>query len=105
MAHKMLQYLQIIYYYVKSKIWKSGDLKSKRNIFLIFVFLYSAWAFLKENGLWFKKSIKGKHIFLTGAGQGLGRLLAIRLAKKGAKLTITDINDTTLQQTKRMVIT
>lgn len=68
MAHKALQYLQLIYLYIKSKIWKSGGLKSKRNLFLIFVFLYSLWAFLKEHGLWFKKSIKGKHVFLTGAG-------------------------------------
>jgi hypothetical protein len=57
-----------MYWYVKSKIWKSGGLKSKRNLFLILVLLYSLWAFLKENGLWLKKSIKGKHIFLTGAG-------------------------------------
>lgn len=97
MAHKALQYLELMYLYIKSKIWKSGGLKSKRNIFLIFVFLYSFWAFLREHGLWLKKSIKGKHVFLTGAGQGLGRLLAIRLAKKGARLTLTDINDTTLQ--------
>lgn len=96
MTNKALQYLQLMYLYVKSKIWKSGGFKSKRNLFLIFVFLYSLWAFLKENGLWLKKSIKGKHIFLTGAGQGLGRLVAIRLAKRGAKLTLTDINDTTL---------
>jgi all-trans-retinol dehydrogenase (NAD+) len=46
--------------------------------------------------LWLKKSVKGNHVFLTGAGQGLGRLLAIRLAKLGAKLSLTDINDTTL---------
>jgi hypothetical protein len=57
-----------MYLYIKSKIWKSGGLKNKRNLFLIFVFLYSLWAFLKEHGLWFKKSIKGKHVFLTGAG-------------------------------------
>jgi all-trans-retinol dehydrogenase (NAD+) len=38
-----------------------------------------------------KKSIKGNHIFITGAGSGLGRLVAIRLAKLGAKLTLSDL--------------
>lgn len=50
-----------------------------------------------------KKSIKGKHVFLTGAGSGLGRLLAIRLVKKGAHLSILDVNEKTCQQTKRMI--
>lgn len=50
-----------------------------------------------------KKSVRGKHIFLTGAGSGLGRLLAIRLVKRGAHLSIVDINEKTINQTKRMI--
>ena len=50
-----------------------------------------------------KKNIRGKHVFLTGAGSGLGRLLAIRMVKKGTNLTIIDVNEKTIQQTKRMI--
>jgi all-trans-retinol dehydrogenase (NAD+) len=54
--------------------------------------------------MWFQKDISGKHVFLTGAGSGLGRLLAIRLAKKGALLSLVDINLDGLKETKRQVI-
>jgi len=37
---------------------------------------------------------------LTGAGSGLGRLLAIKLAKKGAKLSLSDVNFKGLEETK-----
>jgi D-arabinose 1-dehydrogenase-like Zn-dependent alcohol dehydrogenase len=70
-------------------------------IFLFVVFLYSQ---LKQNGLWFQKDITDKHVFLTGAGSGLGRLLAIRLAKKGAKLSLVDINYKGLEETRRLII-
>ena len=43
-------------------------------------------------------------MFLTGAGSGLGRLLAIKLAKKGAKLSLVDINYKALEVTKRQIL-
>lgn len=54
--------------------------------------------------MWFKKDITGKHVFLTGAGSGLGRELSVRLAKKGAVLSLVDINLDGLEETKRLVI-
>ena len=104
MQNKILDWIKLILIHIRMLVWKKGrGLKSKYNLFMIFVFLYSLYAVLKKWGLWFKKSITGKHVFLTGAGSGLGRLVAIRLAKIGAKLTIVDINEDGCNQTKRMI--
>ena len=65
--------------------------------------LYSLYAVLKKNGRLFKKSVRGKHIFLTGAGSGLGRNVAIEMALLGAKLTLVDINEVTVIETKEII--
>ena len=39
---------------------------------------------------------------ITGAGSGIGRALAIELAKKGCELALTDIDGTSLDQTERL---
>ncbi|MBZ0071971.1 MAG: acetoin reductase [Gammaproteobacteria bacterium] len=38
-------------------------------------------------------SIDGKVVLITGAGQGIGRAIALRLAKDGAHIAVVDIND------------
>jgi NAD(P)-dependent dehydrogenase (short-subunit alcohol dehydrogenase family) len=65
--------------------------------------MYAVYSFMKIKGLLPKKSLKGKHVFLTGAGSGLGRMLSVKLAKLGCKLSISDLVGPTIQETKRLV--
>ena len=49
------------------------------------------------------KNFSGKTAVITGAGSGMGRYLAVLLAKAGANVAITDINKDTLSVTAAMV--
>lgn len=52
---------------------------------------------------WREKSIDGEVVLITGAGSGLGQLLAVRFAEKGARVVVWDINQKGLEETKRKV--
>ena len=43
--------------------------------------------------------VEGKVALITGAGSGLGRESAIHLAKEGAKVIASDLNEKTAQET------
>lgn len=43
--------------------------------------------------------VAGKMALVTGAAQGLGEAIALRLAREGAKVTVTDINGAGAEQT------
>ena len=43
--------------------------------------------------------IKNDHVYITGAGSGLGKIIAKKLAKKGADITVTDIDLSSAEQT------
>jgi len=47
--------------------------------------------------------IKGKKILITGAASGIGRATALTMAKRGARLFITDINAEGLEHTRRQI--
>lgn len=49
------------------------------------------------------QSFSGKVAVITGAGSGMGRYLAVLLAKAGANVAICEINPTTLAETEAMV--
>ena len=47
--------------------------------------------------------VKDKVAIVTGAGSGLGQAEAMMLAAEGAKVAVTDINDTNGQETVRLI--
>ncbi len=47
--------------------------------------------------------LKGKRAIVTGAGQGIGRSIALKMAREGADLIIAEINPDTGVQTKKDV--
>ena len=72
---------------------------------LVVLYFFIAWAFMmiKMKGWWFKKNIKNQHIFITGAGSGIGREMSTLLAKKGSRITVTDINLESATETANMI--
>ena len=48
-------------------------------------------------------SIEGKVVFITGAAQGIGQAIAVRLAKDGADLALYDLREDGLQETKSKI--
>jgi len=55
--------------------------------------------YMKNNGIGFKKDINREHVYITGAGSGIGKIIAKKLAKLGARITVTDIDLSSAEQT------
>ena len=49
------------------------------------------------------KRFEGKVTFITGAGGGLGRGVAIAFAKEGANVVVTDLSEQANQETARLI--
>ncbi|XP_043921483.1 epidermal retinol dehydrogenase 2 isoform X2 [Protopterus annectens] len=50
-----------------------------------------------------RKSVAGEIVLITGAGSGIGRLVAIRFARLGATLVLWDVNQDGNRETARLV--
>lgn len=50
------------------------------------------------------KSVRGQNVLITGAGSGIGRVMAKRFAKLGARLILVDVNSSGNQTTVNEVI-
>lgn len=73
----------------------------KRTWIAALVLLRCAYLAMNEYGRNpFKKSLNGDHVFLTGAGGGLGRLMAVKFGTLGCKLSLSDVSMQGLQDTK-----
>lgn len=70
-------FLRMLYKRIKEKFTENGGWTSKRNLGYIVILMYAVYSFMKVRGYLPKKNLKGKHVFLTGAGSGLGRQLSI----------------------------
>ncbi|XP_054275838.1 17-beta-hydroxysteroid dehydrogenase 13-like [Macrosteles quadrilineatus] len=51
-----------------------------------------------------EKSLQTKNVIVTGAGHGLGRGLALRLAREGAKVAVVDVDGISAAQTARDIV-
>lgn len=80
-----------------------GGFRNPANYFLLLVLWWGIMAFLRERGWYPKKSLQGKHIFITGAGSGLGRRMAIQFALLGAKVTVSGIDLAPVVETKKII--
>ncbi|GAC56775.1 putative alcohol dehydrogenase [Gordonia hirsuta DSM 44140 = NBRC 16056] len=49
------------------------------------------------------KDFRGKVVVVTGAGSGIGRALAVKLAQRGAKVAISDVDPAGLSTTEQLV--
>ncbi|XP_055345535.1 epidermal retinol dehydrogenase 2-like [Paramacrobiotus metropolitanus] len=49
------------------------------------------------------KSIAGEIALVTGAGSGIGRLMALRLSRLGASLVLWDVSEAGLDETRRII--
>lgn len=64
---------------------------------------YAIYQYLKYNGYGLKKSVSGEHAYITGAGSGIGRLLALKLAKLGCNITAVDIDKAAADNTVKQI--
>ncbi len=48
--------------------------------------------------------LNGKVVVVTGAGQGIGRAIALRLAREGARVVVGDLHAATAQQTVQKIV-
>lgn len=48
-------------------------------------------------------SLQGKSVIVTGGASGIGRSVAIRLAKSGCRLIIADVDERGCQETLRLI--
>jgi NAD(P)-dependent dehydrogenase (short-subunit alcohol dehydrogenase family) len=50
------------------------------------------------------RRLDGKRALVTGAGSGIGRAAAIRLAQEGARVAVLDVNGATAQETAHAIV-
>lgn len=78
----------------------SNWIKNPRFYILLVFVLRTLYVIMNERGLNpFKKNLTKDHVFLTGAGMGIGKLMASKFGKLGCKLSLADINMQALEET------
>ncbi|NXI89288.1 RDHE2 dehydrogenase, partial [Rhipidura dahli] len=75
-------------------------LETLRAIVLLVYYLLESLVFLVVPRR--KKNVSGEIVLITGAGSGIGRLLAVKFARLGATLVLWDINQEGLNYTVRL---
>lgn len=76
----------------------------KHSFFLYSVFIRPYFIFSRGIGnICNKNRIHIKVVIITGGGSGLGQATALQLAKEGAKLSLVDLNEKGLEETKAKI--
>ncbi|NXQ19422.1 RDHE2 dehydrogenase, partial [Peucedramus taeniatus] len=75
-------------------------LETLKFIVLFVYYLLESLVFLFIPGR--KKNVSGEIVLITGAGSGIGRLLAVKFARLGATVVLWDINQEGLNCTVRL---
>jgi len=76
-----INWIRALISYLRNTFKKNGGIKGKTNWFILLIILY-LYSILRKQMGWRKKSrVEGKHIFITGAANGIGRCVTIRLAQ------------------------
>lgn len=55
------------------RLMSGGKFSLNKTLLYSIAGLYAAYGIARANGLLKKKSVNGKHIFITGAGSGIGK--------------------------------
>jgi all-trans-retinol dehydrogenase (NAD+) len=75
---------------------------------VLFLFI-AAILFVVWSGYFFMayrvRSVAGKVVLITGGGHGIGRLMALRFSKLGAKVVLWDLNQELLAKVEEEIIT
>ncbi|CAD6189881.1 unnamed protein product [Caenorhabditis auriculariae] len=69
-----------------------------KTLWLIFVAIIKSFL---PNGALPRKDVKGQTVLITGAGSGLGRLLAYEFGKLGCYLVLWDVNEKGNEETRQ----
>ncbi|XP_014679342.1 PREDICTED: epidermal retinol dehydrogenase 2-like [Priapulus caudatus] len=75
------------------------------TLFFVSYYFIEFWFYTIFPGWKYKKDIRGETVLVTGAGSGVGRLLAIQFARHGAKVVCTDINEKGNNETVAELVT
>jgi all-trans-retinol dehydrogenase (NAD+) len=90
--------LKAIYQYV------IGRWGYSKPIIAALIFLWGFKAVLRQKGWLSKTSLNGKVVFITGAGSGIGRQVAFRMARQGAKICVVDMNREAAENVAKAIV-
>ena len=79
----------------------------KEIVKCIFLIIYSFFSLIFKQIVPYKyrsKSVNNEITLITGAGNGIGKLVAMKLAKLGAKLVLVDIDSASNEKTANEIL-